>query len=723
MRRNIVVCTLLSGLLISACSDDSVKKTSCDAAAYTPICLSDTTYQTCVNGIVVPVICSMGQKCVAGECKGTQTDVTTCTVEGATCEGSDSVICVGGVKSRTSCPFGCENGVCRTSAVSCSPDGNKCDGNIQVKCEQGIESRQECVNGCEGGVCKPSGETEKTCTTTGSVCEGNVVVMCIGGVESRKECEFGCENGMCKTEETGCSPDGKKCEGSSLVTCVAGIESRQTCANGCEDSACKTEVKTCEEEGVSCDGAYLVTCVGGVESRQLCESGCGEGQCLQKTEPKCGNNIVEGDEKCDGTDPGVMTCHDVKGSMDTAVYTGDPECNDTCDGVKGFGTCEMGFCRNNRLDINQHVEEFCDVVDGVDKFLNEPKCEDIPGYAGKTWQPGGRPGCSDDCKALKKGTCKLSAQPQCGIETCQFKAFNIDNENKEVSGELVLLPMAGADASTVEGQFACGIPESATYSWRYSDARFMECEDCESGEYKLVSELSYANKAAGTYGCVFRARVKVEGDKSTSFCNCPVEYGYPFQADIPDASVMKTFEVEAEKIEGTILAHWDFGNYTKDQLARSIKANDGVKASESKIKMSDDSEMRMLTGTEGYPKAAASSANWPTASTLGNLDTAKHFVISLSSTGYENIRFKFRVAGSGISEKPIVVAYRLGNMATIIGEEFRISSTNEFEDYPLTMIENVSNQSSFELNVYTYAASDQNMTIRLDDIYVIGDAI
>ncbi len=71
--------------------------------------------------------------------------------------------------------------------------------------------------------------------------------------------------------------------------------------------------------------------------------------------------------------------------------------------------------------------------------------------------------------------------------------------------------------------------------------------------------------------------------------------------------------------------------------------------------------------------------------------------------------------------KHIVAAYRFNNLVTTVGDELLFDSKNKFVQFPETALASASNLSEYELDVYTYGASDQNMTIRLDDIFVLGD--
>ena len=670
MKRGLIWITMACiAICASSCAESesepkSGKAEKCDAS-FQPTCAADNMVLQCLNGEYTPVMCPAGKMCSGGNC------VSVSCVQGTRCNGNNLVTCQNGVESTIPCPNGCDTDHCRTAPVTCTNGTNRCVGANLVTCQNGVETTIPCPNGCDTDHCR------------------TVPVTCTNGTS--------------------------RCVGANLVTCQNGVENTIPCPNGCDTDHCKPNAGLCIEGSVRCDDNELVTCENGVENRKLCLNGCHNNACVAE----CGNNVREGDEKCDGSDLGEYTCKDLPDAMQTAVYTGIPECNATCDGIEN-GSCEKDLCGNNILDLD--AGEFCDVVDGESKFKDEPTCYSLKGYEGKIWQEGGRPGCSDDCKSYKKGTCKLAAQPQGGIETCQFISLTNDKSAKEVSGYALVTPIAGATQELISGQLACGNLAAATYSWQKEAARFVECEDCKAGEYKLVSEQSYASYAGGTYGCVFQIYVNtitIDGNKSTSYYNCPVEYGYPVAQDLADESVVRTFDVEQEQVEGTVLAHWDFSNFVKDDKVASVQADDGVFKSTSVLSVSDGSTIRMLTGTGKYPESAASCDQWSQESTLDL--NAKHFVLKLSSTGYKNVRFQFMAAGSGISTKHIVAVYRFNNLVAVVGDELSFDDKNQFVPFPLTPLESASNQSEFELDVYTYAASEANMTIRLDDIFVIGD--
>ena len=577
---------------------------------------------------------------------------------------------------------------------------NTCDTAIfQPTCLSDV-SYLACVNGnavkglCGTGMHCIQGSCVAGCTQR---CDGNVLVSCSNGNETRTDCPNGCENNACIIAPKTCKPDGARCEGNVLVTCAAGVESRNTCPNGCENNACKTAPAACTPDGARCEGNVLVTCAAGVESRNTCPNGCENNAC--KTAPAA---CSPDGSKCEGNV--LVTC------------AAGIESRETCP-----NGCENNACKEPQNSCGNGVREGSELCDGED--LGKLTCQDVKGNTASTKYVG-KPKCSEDCKSLLKGTCRIAPQSQGGIEKCQFVDLEQNDTTEEVTGHALLIPIDGVTNTMIKGRLACGNPSVATYSWKYEAARFMECDQCAENEYKLVSEVSYAEKAAGTYGCVFQIYVNtkdIDGSNSTSYYNCPVEMGYPFAQDIPTDEIMRTFDVKAEPVEGAVLAHWDFANYKKDDRTKSAQANDGIFASSSFISLSDGSEIRMLSGTGDYPEGAASGDKWSTESSLTDLDNTKHFVLTSQSTGYKNVRFQFKVAGSGINEKHVIAAYRINNTPHLVGNELNFSDSNKFHEYPLTTVNELSNQKELELDVYTYGSTDPNMTIRLDDIYLLGD--
>ena len=623
--------------------------------------------------------------------------------------------------------FGCADDGGKTGAEVQSCDAtyvSVCDSEVSyAMCLGGQVRSVRCPDGmkCQNGACvvMPSAG----CFPNGMSCDGNVQVMCAGGVETRTECPGGCVAGRC-VEAAECDFDGSRCDGPSLLTCAGGQLTRQTCPNGCSDSKCVPDETGCAFEGSRCEGNELVTCASGVESRRPCAHGCVNDHCAEPgpDEPvaaECGNGILEDGELCDGRSLGSMTCYDVAGASAHKGYKGAPECNATCDGVN-WGSCEETDCGDHIVE--PAAGEICDFDrDGVAMFGSaNPSCSDIPGYSGLQWLEGGRPGCSSDCKGYKLGTCRLAPQPQGGIEMCEFSALVQDDVSHTLSGTARIIPVEGAGYENIKGALVCGNREFATYTWGdKGTARFKDCIGCKDGEYELVADISYGVKTPGIYDCVFQARVNTLGDNSTSYYNCPVRYGYPHPEGIPSEELIRTYEVKASPLAGTVLAHWDFAGYSKNDSAKSVKASDGVSASQSSLSLSDGSAMTMVTnGNLG--NMAVNASGWSEEGVL-SLENSKYYAITTRTTGYKDIRLRFVVAGSSDKiEKHVAVAVNVLGMVFPVGEELVISDARVFHEFPLTPVPNAEDQSKVEIRIYGYNMAS-GTTLRLDDIYITGD--
>ena len=620
----------------------------------------------------------------------------------------------------------------------CTDDGGKtpaqaqsCDASYRSVCDsdasytaciQGEIRSVRCPDGisCQNGSCQSMSGTG--CFQDGSVCDGNVLIVCSGGVATRIPCPDGCADGQCTAGAIACSFDGAQCDGDSLMTCADGKLYRQPCPSGCSIDRCVTGEAVCAPDGTRCEGRDLVTCLGGVERRDTCPGGCRDGRCIEG-EPgtaECGNGILEGDELCDGGSLGVMTCYDVKGASSHKGYKGKPACNETCDGVLA-GTCEETDCGDHVIE--PATGEICDFDrDGKAMFASsvDPVCSDIPGYAGRQWLEGGRPGCSSDCKGYKLGTCRLAPQPQGGVEMCEFSALVQDEATKTLTGSAHIIPENGAGYDNILGILTCGKREFETYTWGdKGTARFKECTGCREGEYELVADIFYGVKTPGVYDCVFQARVIREGDNSTTFYNCPVLYGYPHAQGVPSDDVIRSYEVKAEAFSGTVLAHWDFAGYSKENSVNSVAASDGVFASSSVLVLSDGSAMTMVTHGD-LSNMAVNASGWSDESIL-SLESSKYYAFSTRTSGYKNIRLKFSVAGSSEKiEKHVAVAVNVLGMMYTVGDELVMSDDRVFHEFPLTVVPNAEDQAKIEIRIYGYNMVP-GTTLRLDDIYIIGD--
>ena len=574
-----------------------------------------------------------------------------------------------------------------------------------------------------------SDQIEDSCGgVTATICHEGNVVSCVNGEIKTETCEQGCENGACLKADAPCV-DGASCDGNLLIVCKDGVESSLSCANGCENGECKSLVG-CGEDSAVCEGDELVTCKDGVSHSRTCPEGCENGACIDSGS-ECGNNKIEGNEYCDFKKLGEMTCYDVEGADPSARYLGSPVCNETCDGVLR-GTCEVSYCGNGAIDTEDG--EICDTVEGVVSFTGgTPSCEDyfgtIPTYKDYAIKDGGMPGCSSDCKAYTKGTCELEQQSMLGLEKCQFLSFEKDETEETMTATALVRPVEGILEKNINGKLACGHKDdNATYVWGSVTARHLSCEDCDEGVYKMVADFSYALKTAGSYDCVFQIDVD-DGTASTEYLNCPIEFGYPVPQGMATDAIIRSYEVPQKEVQGEILAHWDFTDYQKNETATTISANDGVFASTSSLRLSDDSKMTMVT-KEGDLSDLCPKSDWDYSETVAP-ESLKHFEFTTSSTGYQNIQIQFNVAGSGENlTKKVQVYVQVGDVYTAVGEAHEFGGDRIFSAFgPETVPNDVANnQASFRVNVYPFGMVDSNgwsssAAIRIDDVYILGSRI
>ncbi len=507
---------------------------------------------------------------------------------------------------------------------------------------------------------------------------------------------------------------------STSLKCVDGHISEVACDSGvtCQDGICGTS-QGCGADSVACDGNTLVECKGGKETRTDCPNGCENNACKQPVVSTCGNNIIEGEDVCDGSDLGSLTCADLPDADAQAIYSGTPECKADCSGIEQ-GTCVASHCGNGIIE--PEYNEICEVIDGEAQFLNKPSCNDYKSNI--SWRDGGAPGCDSDCMTLTKGSCVAEGEPIGNIQTCQLVSLDADDSTQTVTmkGRIVVEP--GVDMSMVAGRMVCILHDNSegvyTYAWGLKqDADLVSCADCETDEYLLSASMKYENWGPGIYDCAFLANAQ---GGSNSYYLCAAEMGSPVpqEKDVPDASQRAQFEVALTGIEGELLAQWTYSAYQKDDTATSVAADRGVFASGSTMKLSDGGTIRMLSGSSGYPDAAASMDRLPQNEEYSSDE--KHFVFTTSSLGYRNIRIQFKAAGSGVYEKRITVGYKVGDIIQTAGSELRFDDKNIYQAFPESQLTGADNMSELEIRIYPYGGSgDVNASVRIDDVYVTGD--
>ena len=629
-------------------------------------------------------------------CNGTDGDKKSCDVQTykATCEGNSVLRCINGEIAASECSLGCENGVCRTTpAESCSPDGAKqCNGKQPQICANGAwqNNGAACEVSCENGVCAAAPAAD--CSPDGAKqCSGKQPQICANGTwqNNGAACEDSCENGVCAaTPAADCSPDGaKQCNG----------KQPQICANG-----------AWQNDGAACAGY----CANGV-----CETDA----------PACG----DGGAVCDKSNFGGKTCDDYVDVPAKATVSGTLSCSDDC--TIDSSKCGYTFCGNNNLDI--YEGEFCDVVDGNVEFYSssEQKCEDLNapncGEAGQPtcyeYEEGGLPGCSADCKSISKGTCKIKAQPMDGIKTCEFSSLSFDETTRELSANASVVIDEGLGQTSVTGQLVCAAnADIPTYKWNLgrSDARHLDCEDCVDDEYKLIADTMLGSLPGNTYSCVFLVHVDA-GQASSTMYVCPTSEGYPNVQGIVSGDYIRTFDIAETAVEGTVLAKWTFISYdgTDKTPVNSVAAESGEAAASAALKVSDGSGFIVAAGTGGATEGAASMSGLSVGSAL-DCKTMKHFVISLDTTGYENIRIIFAAAASGSGEMQVAVTQNTQDACTQLGA-FNVPGEREFKTSPVIDAAGASDLSNARFGIYMWNDGDQNQSLRVDDIIVTGDPI
>ena len=439
---------------------------------------------------------------------------------------------------------------------------------------------------------------------------------------------------------------------------------------------------------------------------------------------------------CDKTDFGGKTCKNYVDYSSSELVIGELKCNDDCT-INSDG-CKKTTCGNGHLDGG----EFCDIVkdkNGNDVMayfankdldctvLNAKNCGADGQPSCYEYEEGGFPGCSADCQAMTRGTCRVKAQPMDGIQSCEFKDLNYNAETKEVTVKGLVTPDQGLEQTNITGDFACSINATLpTYSWNIGRGalRHTDCADCAEGEFALLGDANLTSLFGGTYSCVFRVHVD-KGQASTSLYLCPTAKGAPLPNDrAPSDDYVRTFQVEGPQIEGTILAQWNFNALVKDDNKTYDKfdAESGVAASSATLWAVDGSKLSILSGTGGYGEGAAAMKGLPE-ETAFSCEIAKHFAIKVDTTGYENIKIFFNAMSSGTDEKPVAVAHKTADSCSKLGEFNTPTKDTGFVASPVFAAPNANNQKDVEFGIYTWNASDSNQTLRIDDIYITGTPI
>ena len=119
------------------------------------------------------------------------------------------------------------------------------------------------------------------------------------------------------------------------------------------------------------------------------------GTCFEQMPPQCGNRRLDTGELCDGAAGVPLTCAEYDSSKEWASG-GHPACASNCKSLIPNTCVEKPGknCGNNILDSGELCDGFMGIPATCEAFDNT-----------REWLPGGKPGCSNNCLALDRGSC------------------------------------------------------------------------------------------------------------------------------------------------------------------------------------------------------------------------------------------------------------------------------------------------------------------------------
>ncbi len=417
-------------LVLSSCGEDTptkvnkCKDVTCSGHG-TCVVENDTATCECDNGYVVSGFeCITESKCANVTCD----DWKTCNETNGSCElktdrCDTTANCSEGKECNTT-THTCVNPVNPCEEIACSSHG-ACvveNNNPTCDCDEGYHAENlECVidvvdlcetvncdewkscnpiNGqcvLKTGRCDVSGDCLETeeCNTTTHTCV-NPVNPCEGvACSGHGACIVENNNPVCECD-TGYHPDNLTCVDtneclSALISCEEGYE----CENieggfDCIDiNECIANTDNCSENAdcANTNGNFTCTCKAGYTGNGVTCS----------LASLCGNDVLNGDEECDGSEF-LFDCDD-----NLAGSTGVVTCNDDC--TTNFSACVAPICGDNI--INQESED----CDGMDIIFT---CDDH--QAGLT----GTVSCNLDC-SLNFSQCSV-------VNNCGNDVLNGDEE-------------------------------------------------------------------------------------------------------------------------------------------------------------------------------------------------------------------------------------------------------------------------------------------------------
>ncbi len=296
---------------------------------------------------------------------------------GVLCDGTDSDLCLEGVRACQGGSLVCSDTTGSTADI-CDGDDNDCD----PASPDGSEDAQV-GSACDGADSDLCNEGVRSCSGGGLVCSdstGSTLDVCNGMDD---DCDPGSADG---SED---AMVGTTCDGADSDLCLEGVRS---CAGGglvCSDSSGST-VDICNGMDDDCDASS----VDGSEdplNGSACD-GADSDLCLEGSRACAGGGFV-----CsDSTGSTVDLCNGADDDCDPASADGseDPLTGSACDGadsdlcLEGSRSCAGGgfVCSDNTgstLDICNGVNDDCDAAsaDGSEDPLNGSACDGSDGDA------------------------------------------------------------------------------------------------------------------------------------------------------------------------------------------------------------------------------------------------------------------------------------------------------------------------------------------------------
>ena len=442
--------------------------------------------EVCDNG-VCSTSCSYELENCDGRCIDLENNVDNCGACGNACAKPDATNNV----SRSYCLNGTCHIICTTGYLDADDDARSCEQKTDFSCGNGIVELGEACDGQRlndqtcATIVGPGSTGNLTClpdcggfdtsgcsapTTCGNgmidgseLCDGSNLggATCATILGEGSSGYLGCNKNCSEFDTSYCSApttcgngkidSGETCDGallpngSSCETVVgAGSTGNLSCAANCyafDRSSC-TAASTCGngilEAGEECDGNNFngKTCdtlIGAGSRGSLVCNNCKINSDNCSAASTCGNNIIDGNDVCDGNALNGATCASIVGDGASGTIT----CRDNCAGYDISGCTAASKCGNGIIEPGE-------VCDGP--RLNDRTCASEVGFGSK-----GTLICSPDCLSFDVSGCTASTTCGNGIietgEICDGTALNGATCESQVGSGSTGTVLCGADCT------------------------------------------------------------------------------------------------------------------------------------------------------------------------------------------------------------------------------------------------------------------------------------